>query len=83
MVTSCHLVTSCKKGVIEDKQVKQLETHLISERKSSEVIGVNATVLKGGPLGNMTLKKNGGNWVKGKDKKGGHSGLEKSKKGGH
>ena len=37
----------------------------------------------GGPLGNMTLKKKGGNWVKGNDKKGGHSGLEKSKKGGH
>ena len=35
------MVTTCKKGVIEDKQVKQLETHLISERKSSEVIGVN------------------------------------------
>ena len=29
----------------------------------------------------MTLKKKGGNWVKGNDKKGGgHSGLEKSKK---
>ena len=66
------MVTSCKKGVIEDKQVKQLETHLISERKSSEVIGVN----------HLQIKK-GGNWVKGNDKKGGHSGLEKSKKGGH
>ena len=41
----------------------------------------NATVKKGGPLGNMTIKKKGGNWVKGNDKKGGHSGLEKSKKG--
>ena len=40
----------------------------------------NATVKKGGPLGNMTLKKKGGNWVKGNDKKGGHWGLEKSKK---
>ena len=41
----------------------------------------NATVKKGGPLGNMTLKKwGGGNWVKGNDKKGSHSGLEKSKK---
>ena len=45
----------------------------------------NATVKKDGPLGNiMTLKKKGGNRVKGNDKKGGgHSGLEKSKKGGN
>ena len=80
------MVTSYKKGVIEDKRVKQLETHLISERKSSEVIGVNHLLnllKKGGPLGNMTLKKKGGNWVKGNDKKVVHSGLEKSKKGGH
>ena len=111
------MVTSCKKGVIEDKQVKQLETHLISERKSSKVIGVNhllnlhttlihvvcfshtgplhdfkkfqsiidkytnATVKKGGPLGNMTLKKKGGNWVKGNDKKGVIQDLRKVKKG--
>ena len=75
------MVTSCKKGDIEDKQVKQLETHLISERKSSEVIGVNATVKKGGPLGNMTLKKKGGNWVKEMIKRGVIQDLRKVKKG--
>ena len=37
----------------------------------------------GGPLGNMTLKKKGGNWVKGNDKKGGGviQDLRKVKKG--
>ena len=41
----------------------------------------NATVKKGGPLGNMTLKKKGGNWVKGNDKRGVIQDLRKVKKG--
>ena len=59
-----------------------MELHDFKKFQSINDKYTNATVKKG-PLGNMTLKKKGGNWVKGNDKKGGHSGLEKSKKGGH
>ena len=68
------MVTSCKKGVIEDKQVKQLETHLISERKSSGPSLTSIQMPQCKQVGHwviMTLKKKGGNWVKGNDKKGG------------
>ena len=78
------MVTSCKKGVIEDyftELLPNMELHDFRKFQSIIDKDTNATVKKGGPLGNMTLKKNGGNWVKGNDKKGGHSGLEKSKKG--
>ena len=60
-----------------------MELHDLKKFQSIIDKYTNATVKKGGPLGNMTLKKKGGNWVKGNDKKEGHSGLEKSKKGGH
>ena len=54
-------------------------------KKFQSIIGkyTNATVQKGGPLGNMTLKKKGGNWVKGNDKRGVIQDLRKVKKGGH
>ena len=58
-----------------------MELHDLKKFQSIIDKYTNATVKKGGPLGNMTLKKKGGNWVKGNDKKGVIQDLRKVKKG--